>query len=384
MLTWPRTAFAQPLATCAHVLSFEADEGTEDQADALSGALRTRVRAAPGWTVGESTNSLGMMSAALRCASKTDGPCLQRIGDQLKTDKFFWGIVSKAPNKQVNADVHLWQRGKPDSIVRETFSDSVKDPNDEALKGIASRVFEKLTGGSPAAATGGSALGAVAIHAGGDATGDVFVDNKRVGHVDNGEGRLELKPGTHVIELRARTFKPARHTVTVTAGGETSATLAMVPEASTAVPPPVEPEGSGSGRKILGWTLVGVGAVAGVVAVVEAVRWSSLQGKLDEDRKGVDGRGNYDVATVGVSDPCNHDTPAAKSACATNKSAKSTSTIAWVTGGVSIAALGLGAVILLTGTPSKSASVSTQGSLKPRVLPYAGPKAGGVDLRWSF
>jgi hypothetical protein len=171
----------------------------------------------------------------------------------------------------------------------------------------------------------------------------------------------------------------------VASGAEASATLAMVPESSTVVPPPVEPEGGGSGRRILGWSLVGVGVVGAVVAVVEAVRWGSLQSKVDEDRKGKDGRGNYDVATVGVSDPCNHDTPAAQSACDTNKSAKSTSTIAWVAGGVGVAALGIGAVILLTDSSgSKSASVSTHGSVKPRVLPYAGPKAGGLELHWSF
>ncbi|MDB4995717.1 MAG: hypothetical protein JWM74_3149, partial [Myxococcaceae bacterium] len=76
--------------------------------------------------------------------------------------------------------------------------------------------------------------------------------------------------------------------------------------------------------------------------------------------------------------------PAAKSACDTNKSAKSSSTVAWIAGGVGVAALGIGAVILLTDSSGKHASVSTQGSLKPEILPYAGPKAGGVDLHWSF
>jgi hypothetical protein len=385
MLASPRTAFAQPKGGSAQVLTFEADEGAEDQADALSGALRARVRATPGWTLGDSTNSLSMMSAALKCASKTDGPCLQRIGDQLKTDKFFWGVVSKAPNKQLTTEVHLWQRGKPDSIARETFSEAVKDQNDETLKALATRIFDKLAGVAPPPAAAAGTMGAIAVHAGGDATGDLFIDNKRVGHVVNGEGRIDIKPGTYTIELRARTFKPAHQIVTVTAGAEASATLAMVPESSTVVPPPVEPEGGGSGRKILGWGLVGVGVVGGVVAVVEAVHWSSLQSKIDEDRKGKDGRGNYDVATVGVSDPCNHDTPAAKSACDTNKSAKSSSTVAWIAGGVGVAALGIGAVILLTDSSgSKNASVSTQGSLKPQILPYAGPKAGGVDLHWSF
>jgi hypothetical protein len=383
-LASPRIAFAAPSGGAAQVLTFEADEGSEEQADALSGALRARVRSAPGWTLGDTTNSLSMMSAALKCSSKTDGACLQKIGDQLKADKFFWGLVTKAPNKQLIADVHLWQRGKPDSITRETFSDNLKDQNDETLQRIAARIFEKLTG--VAGATLPPAMGAIAIHAGGDATGEVFIDTKRVGHVDKGEGRVEIRPGTYIIELRAAGFKPSRQSVAVPPGGEAVATLTMVAEPGALVPPPTEPEGGGSGRKILGWGLVGVGVAGVVVGVVEAIRWGSLQGKLNDDKKGTDGRGNYDVVGPSVSDPCAQDTtPATHSACDTNKSAKTTSTVAWLASGVGVAALGVGAVLLLTDT--KSASVATQGTnrpLRPRVLPYAGPQNGGVDLRWSF
>jgi hypothetical protein len=380
MLASPRSALAQPRGgsdNSAHVLAFEADEGAEEQADALSGALRTRVRLQPGWTLGDGTNSLSMMAAALKCSNKNDAPCLQRVGDQLKSDRFFWGVVSNAPNKQLNADVHLWQRGKPDSIVRETFADNLKTPNDETLQGIAARIFEKLSTASVAPVMG--ATGAIAIHVGADVTGEVFIDGKQVGHVEKGEGRVEIMPGTYVFELRARGFIPSRQTVTVVAGGETGATLAMVAEA-----PPLEAKSGASSRKILGWSLVGVGVVAVVVAVIEAAQWSSLQSSVDEDKQGKDGRGNYDVAGVGVTDPCEHDTPAAQSACDTNSSAKTTSAIAWVAGGVGVAAIGVGAFILVKDMSGKSAPVATQGSLKPRVLPYAGPKAGGVGLRWSF
>ena len=71
--------------------------------------------------------------------------CLGRMGDQLKADKFFWGTMKKA-GKNVALDLHLWTRGKPDQATTESYSDNLKDQNDEALKKIASRAFEKLTG----------------------------------------------------------------------------------------------------------------------------------------------------------------------------------------------------------------------------------------------
>src|SRR3954453_19863520 len=80
-----RAEAPSPRATPVHVLTIDSDDA-EDQADALSGAIRSRVRVAPGWSLQETSHSLSMLTAALRCPQKPDTACLQRIGDQIHTD----------------------------------------------------------------------------------------------------------------------------------------------------------------------------------------------------------------------------------------------------------------------------------------------------------
>ena len=87
ILSMPRPAFAEapgPRTPPVHVLGIDSDDA-EDQADALTGALRSRIRSAPGWSLQETQHALGMLTAALRCPPKPDQPCLQRIADQLHT-----------------------------------------------------------------------------------------------------------------------------------------------------------------------------------------------------------------------------------------------------------------------------------------------------------
>src|SRR5215475_7074308 len=103
-----------PRAYPVYVLAIDTDDA-EDQADALTGALRSRVRSAPGWSLQETTHALGMLTTALRCPARPDAACLQKIGDQLRTDRFLWGFLTKAAGNQVTAELHLWARGKPDA-----------------------------------------------------------------------------------------------------------------------------------------------------------------------------------------------------------------------------------------------------------------------------
>src|SRR5690242_13691103 len=51
------------------VLGLDSDDA-EEQADALTGALRSRIRASQGWSLVDTTQSLGMLTAALRCPGK--------------------------------------------------------------------------------------------------------------------------------------------------------------------------------------------------------------------------------------------------------------------------------------------------------------------------
>src|SRR6516164_8095028 len=77
-------------ATPVYILTLWTDD-SDDQADALTQALRSRVRQASGWSLLETNQSFETLSIALKCPSKPDPPCLQRIGDQLHADHYVWG-----------------------------------------------------------------------------------------------------------------------------------------------------------------------------------------------------------------------------------------------------------------------------------------------------
>ena len=147
-----RPAHAEPpsaKATPVYVLSLWTDDA-DDQADALTQALRSRVRQAQGWSLLETPQSFETLAIALKCPPKPDAPCLQRIADQLHADHYVWGTMARKKGAgEVTADVHLWSRGKGDADANETYTDNLKDASDESLRQIAARLFGKLTGGAP-------------------------------------------------------------------------------------------------------------------------------------------------------------------------------------------------------------------------------------------
>src|ERR1700722_1454117 len=103
------SAKAQPV----YVLSLSTED-SDDQADALTQAMRSRVRQSHGWSLLETPQSFETLAIALKCPPKPDAPCLQRIGDQLHADHFVWGTLSKGGPGQVKATLHMWTRGKSD------------------------------------------------------------------------------------------------------------------------------------------------------------------------------------------------------------------------------------------------------------------------------
>jgi hypothetical protein len=130
------------------VIDLDADEASDDQADALTAALRARIANVPGWRLDASRPSMTLLSAALRCPHPPDSACLKRIGDQLETDHYIWGVVTKAPTQgDVVAEVHYWSRGEIEQAMRQTYSDNLTDQNDDALRRIALQMLQRLSNG---------------------------------------------------------------------------------------------------------------------------------------------------------------------------------------------------------------------------------------------
>lgn len=369
------------------VLTFESDDA-EEQADAFTTALRARIKAAPGWTLSENTFSLGILTAALKC--RLDAPCLQRVGDQLKTDKFFWGKVTRVGKTQVSVEAHHWQRGKHDSVVKETYSDDLRDPNSEGLKKVASRIFERLTNTLT--------TGTVSVKAGRH-DGQVLVDGVLGGQLTGGQAVLELKPGSYAIEVRAEGFLPVRQQANVVVGAETQLSFEL---AAPAPPPePVAPEKPFATRKFISYGLIGAGAVGGIIGVVQLVRWFSAQSEIDDLRSQ-----RYGLQTppgqppAQVDDPCaGHpyaaNDPAAQKrladACKMAPDGESISTVGFIAGGVGAALIGTGVVLLLTDKtpkdpPVKGLAPATTAKTEGHwtVVPSIGPRQGSLHVGLTF
>jgi hypothetical protein len=145
-----RPAHAEPSnanTVPVYVLSIWTDDA-DDQAEALTQALRTQVRQAAGWSLLQTNQSFETLVIALKCPPKPDPACLQRIGDQLKADHYVWGTMDKKKGSagEVNADLHLWARSKPDTVAHASYSENLKDPNDALVRAAAADLFGKLTG----------------------------------------------------------------------------------------------------------------------------------------------------------------------------------------------------------------------------------------------
>jgi hypothetical protein len=369
-----RRAWAQgPRPISIHVLGIDSDDA-EDQADALTGALRSRVRVAPGLTLQETQHSLAMLTAALRCPPKPDAACLQKIGDQLHAERFVWGYVAKAPGNQVTADIHLWTRGKADASVKETYSDNLHDQNDETLRRIATRMLERLTGTT---ATSGS----ITVHAG-SADGTVWVDGQKKRALERGSATVDASIGSHTVEVRAKGFAVAHEQVMVNAGEDASVTLHLVPEAATEGTTAEAPHHGVRPRTVLEIGLIGAGVAAGIVAGIEGFQF--LQAKNDLD----DARANVPSSVADVcSAPANDQ--ASANACKKFNSAKDARTGSIVAGFVGAALVIPGVVLLLTDHPHEDAAPSEE---KPaattgrslRFAPYASARGGGMDVTLTF
>jgi hypothetical protein len=360
-----------PRAYPLYVLAIDTDEA-EDQAEALIGAVRSRVRTLPGYSLADTNVTLSMLTAALKCPRLPDATCLGKISEQLKAERFIWGTIQKAPNSMVKVDLHLWARNKPEQHVSETYADNLKDQNDERLGRVAQHLLERLTGVTTS--------GALIVHAG-DGAGVVFVDGQRRGMLEKGEGSFEVPAGNHVVEVRIQGLAPTRDSVNIIAGKETRLNVTLPTVEGAGAPP--EPASSGSGRKVGGWAAVAVGGALLIASGVEGLVW--LSKKSDQDK--ID-------TTQWSGDPCKPqhvvgDGATAREACQRSDDARKVSTLAIAFGATGAVAVAIGLYLVLSdpGTPATSPKFEdrvAKQSAGVRLLPAVSPSSQGVILQGAF
>ncbi len=338
------------------VLAFESEDA-EEQADALTGSLRSRIRASQGWSLVETSQSLGMLTAALRCSGKPlPSDCQQRIGEQIKSERYIYGYVTKGPVGQVTAEVHLYQKGKPDTLIKESYADNLKDQNDDTLRKVAQRILDRL---------GGTAVGTVVVRMGTE-NGEVIVDGDKHVPLSNGLARVELAPGGHSVEVQVAGGSQKRNVV-VTAGKET--VVEMSPGGSSG--DPGRDDKPFPTRKILGGGLMVLGAIATTVGIVSIANWASVQDKDDEGSPYRQFQGE---------DACNAGS-AGKELCDFHKDSERSSIIAWITTPTGLLMLGAGGYLFFVdgGSTEKTAKVKA-----PKPKTNVMPTLGGLVIRGTF
>jgi hypothetical protein len=376
-------AFAEPpngKATPVYVLSVWTND-VDDQADALTQALRSRVRQAPGWSLAETNQSFETLSLALRCPPTPNQSCLDRIGDQLHADHYIWGTMAREKAGEVSAELRLWSRGKPQVDASEMYSDNMKDPGDEALRAVAGRLFSKLTSSGT--------TGTLVVHAG-TASGSVLVDGVVKGKLDGGLGRVDVPEGGHTIAVRVAGFTAPSQAVTLQDGGEAEISFALSPaEGAPGAEPEAAPETTEKKpfpvRKVIGYSAVVVGVGFLVAAGIEGAGWLSDKNASDQDRNSVPNNVT-DVCTPGVAlNPSAQG--AAADACSKTNSASHDATLGWVFTGIGAVLAGAGIWLVVGDHGGDAASEPTaKASSRPRfdVLPALGARAGSLDVRMTY
>ena len=332
LLLFARSSLADgPLAAnnAVYVLTIRTDDA-DDQADAMTRALRARVKQTAGWSLLETNQSFETLAIALKCPAKPDPACLLRIGDQLHANRYIWGTMErrKGPPGQVSADMHMWSRGKVGAEARGAFSDTVKDPGDEGLQLLAADLFNQL-GGQPVALAAPAPVGPAAPLPAGHAT----------------------PPPPPAA--------PAPESGDIISVGH------------------IEPESKFTARTALAYStlVLGAGFIAG--AIVEAASWVSDSNASTTDRQNV---------PVSVVDVCSSTSAPAVDACSKSNDAMKASTLGWIFAGIGAGLVATGVSLIVTEHSARPRADEASAATKTRVdvLPSVGPRSGAVGVRVTF
>jgi hypothetical protein len=248
------------------VIAFQTPDA-DDQAEALTKSLRAAVKNLEGWSMAEGDYSLEVLTISLKCVEPPDAACQSRIADQIKSDRYVWGIIKKKGNNVVG-EINLWVRGEGTRKTQVEYSANLTEPNDEALRQIAKGTLDKLTGGPP--------KGTVHVKAGKDVAGQVFIDNQPVGALVAGEGKFPFPAGPHKIVVKAPGFSSVESQVVVKAAGTSEVVVSLVP---------LEDQKPTNWKKIGGFIGIGAGVAFGAAGVVGTVKVLSIQKDFDKYRK---------------------------------------------------------------------------------------------------
>jgi hypothetical protein len=280
--------------------------------------------------------------------------------------------MAKAPGHQVSVELHLWNRGKPDKVAKASYSDNLKDANDDNLKRVAKDLFGRLLG---------VATGTLAVHATVD-TGTVLVDGAAGGTLAAGRATLSLAAGPHTVEVQAPGFTSGKQQVTIDPATPAQLEIALTPVGGAA-----PAAGSGSSvplRKIIEWSAIGVGAILIGVGIGFGVAELNDQSNLSSARQN-----NYLTgSSVPVQNPCSpptSPTPATIAGCNAVNDSHTALAIEITTLAVGAVSAGVGVVLLVTDHGSGGSPPPEKTGLRSlRVIPSVAPGSESMVVLGRF
>ena len=355
-----------------HVIALQTTDA-DDHAESLTKALRSAVRAMPGWSLGEGDNALEVLVLKLQCQEPPDASCQSRIADVIKSDRYVWGLIDKK-GENVAGTLNYWVRGQGTSTIPFEYSGNLTEANDEALKKVALDAITNLTGGPP--------KGQLHVKAG-NVTGQVFVDGQPVGALTNGEGTFAVPSGQRKITVKAQGYSDAETTTVVKPTGTVDVALNPLALGDSK---PLD------FRKVGGFVGIGAGALLIGLGVVSTLQVADAREKLGTDPatnpgyRGDVGSGDLCSGTYTGKDGSQKQTP--------NEAMQLCDKAVFVP--LQFVFYALGAVVAGTGTYL----VATSGSSDPPAgapdakppppatgwtfTPVAGPQGGGLQALYRF
>lgn len=363
-----RAAEPGPDTLPIHIIALQTSDA-DDQAEALTKALRSAVRAMPGWSLGEGDNALEVLVLKLQCQEPPDASCQSRIADVIKSDRYVWGIIDKKGDN-VAGDLNYWVRGQGTSNVHLEYSANLTEANDDSLKKVATDAINTLTGGPP--------KGQLHVKAG-SVAGQVFVDGVAVGALANGEGTFSVPSGQRKITVKANGYSDAETTTVVKPTGTVDVALN---------PQPVGDSKPLDFRKVGGFIGIGTGALLIGLGVVSSLQVNDAQTALGTNKDDPTSPRAYlkagENACQVVQDERTRFPDPNKVTDACNKAVFEPLQFVFYALGAAVGGTGL----YLIATSSSSPPASDQKAAAPAARltwrPYGGPAGGGIEARYNF
>ncbi|MDI1447336.1 PEGA domain-containing protein [Polyangium sp. 6x1] len=367
LATWMSVGAAQasepgPDTLPIHIISIQTMDA-DDQAEALTKALRNAVKATPGWSQGEGDYSLEVLTLSLKCPDPPDAGCQSRIADQIRADRYVWGKLDKGKGGNVTGELHFWVRGKGTTNHKVEYSANLTEAQDEALRKVATEALTKLTDGPP--------KGEVKVKAG-SVAGQVFVDGQPLGALANGEGTFFVPSGTHNLVVKAPGYADMSTEITVKPNSPTDVVVAPVPAGDSSPT---------NWKRIGGFAAIGAGVAFGAVGIYGTVTVNGVNKDPEYDRN----QGFYDQQTnicdlardQAATVAAGFDREAVKSLCSKGETGQLLQLVFYP-----LAAIAAGAGVFLIATSGTAAKEKPTTGLM--ILPRVDRTGGKLDVGFRF